>query len=510
MGIFGNKVIATTELRLEDIIPNYDKRMATIINIGKHLYRGYLPDSAIAFGDFSYLKGMHDYKVYTKLKNGTVKRRKTMQVPKFTTEYLTKLIYTEKVNSILESESEPKVAEELNEYLQEVLNDNDYWNNTASLTETMFNLGGKVEYPTIKNSKIKLEFVTAERFFPTDWDNKYVYSGVFVSYFNENGYYYTKLMWINKKGNDYEFKKELYKSKDKIKLGQKVSYSSKFEDKETFTLKNFTSIPFTYTKPRIKNNQVLNSPLGIPLWFNSLDIIADIDLIFDTKFREVRYGGRTKVVPSYTMRNKIFKNKDGNNEYTNIFDPDDPTFTALNFDPNSKQGIVDLTSPIREESFIKLLNNSLDMVGVMLGFNTGTFVFDGKSMKTATEIITEKQSTYQTKVNQERALEKGHINLFKSILELTLATGIDNRVTRIPDDLVINIQFDDSIIVDKEKELSDMQSDVNENRVPSWRLVAKRYKISEEEAKEWVAEAEAQDDMAGILGIDSIEDEPEE
>lgn len=501
MGLFSKSVAPLNKQKLKDIIPMYNEKQNAIIEIGKCLYQGYLPDSALTFGEYAYLRGFHDYLLYTRNKRGKKARRKTLQVPKFITQYLNKLIYTENVSMNLSSDNNPQLATQLNEYLTEVLEDNDYWTNTADLAETMWNLGGKIEYPTVKDNKISIEFVTANRFYPTSWNNKHIYEGTFVEKFKKKGYYYTKLTWIEYKGNTYRIKRELYKSKDGINLGDKESYKSMFKDPEVMYLHNFDSVPFSYCKPRIKNNQVLQTPLGLPVWFNSIDTIADIDLIFDTKFREVRYGGRQKVVPSYSLKQRVKKTTSGGVEYETIYDPDDPTITAFNLDPNEKQSVVDLTSPIRDMSFINLLNQSFDIVGVQTGFSNGTFVFNGTSMKTATEVITERTSTYQTKVFHEHNLKEAHKNLFLSILEMTIAFELDDRVKTIPDDLKINIEFDDSVIIDKEKILEDMRADAMDEIIPVEDYVEKKYKLSPEKAIEKTRLAKKRNDDSALEAI---------
>ena len=519
MGLFGNKARPniTGEMKLSDIVPNYDFRMASIVDIGKCLYRGYLPDSALGFQDFGYLRGFHDYQVYTK-RQTKKKRRKTLQVPKFTTEYLAKLIYTEKVTVNLTSESQVEIAKNLQSFIDDVVEENDYWTNTQGLTETMFNMGGKVEKPTIKDGKIFIEFITADKFYPLEWDNKVIYSGLFVNTFMKNGYYYTKLSWYERKKNDegiyYRVMKDLYKSNDKLKVGDKVPYNSVFEDPMTMNLTGFTSIPFTYTKTRIKNNQVLQSPLGLPLWFNAIDVIADIDLIFDTKFREVRYGGRQKVVPAYAMKQKIKADGKGGKEFDVVYDPDDETISSFNLDPNEKTGVQDLTSPIRIE-FIELLNQSLDIFAIETGFSTGTFVFNGVSMKTATEVITEKESTFQTKVNQERALGEGHKNLFLSCLEYAIAFELDERVKTIPSDLEIKIEFDDSIILDNKIKREEARLEVQQGLRSDWNYLTDPIAgrgLSEEEALEEQLKIENKKTQAlqEAFGFGETDDDPEE
>ena len=502
MGLFRRMTLPASSLKISEIIPKYDIKMHRVMEIGKALYQGYLPNKLLV-EDFAYLQGFHDYKVYTSGNRlGLKKRRKTLQIPKFTTEYLAKLIYTEKVvmNTISENET---VRNNIHEYLLEVLKDNDYWTNTSGLSEVMFNIGGAVEKPTIKNNVIKIEFIDGTQFDATEYDASGINSGVFTSVFVKDGYYFTKLTKYTVKDNSYIIEKELYKAKSPDMIGDKVKYEDYFDDVRIFTLNNFKSIPFTYKKPRIKNNQVIDSPYGIPIWFNAIDTVGDIDLIFDRKNTEVKWGGRTKVVPAYALKKHIDPTT---KEATNFADPDDPTILGLDLDPeNTSTKPVDLTSDIRQEPFIQLLNQGLDLYGFQTGFSPGTFTSDGKSIQTATQVITEKMATNQTKVNQEQGLLEQHKNLFMSIVELAHAFKLDSRVSIIPDDLDFDVIFDDSVIIDKEKKLTDMKQDANDGYLPKYMYVMEKYKVDEDTAKELIAEAAKEDSLAGLLTVETIE-----
>ena len=404
------------------------------------------------------------------------------------------------MNTISENET---VRDNIHEYLLEVLEDNDYWTNTSGLAEVMFNIGGAIEKPTIKNNAIKIEFIDGTQFDATDYDSGGITSGVFTSVFVKDGYYFTKLTKYTFKNGSYVIEKELYRAKSPDMIGEKINYNSYFDDINTFTLNNFKSVPFTYKKPRIKNNQVIDSPYGIPIWWNALDTIGDLDLIFDRKNTEVKWGGRQKVIPAYALKKHI---DSVTKEQTTFADPDDPTILGLDLDPeNTQTKPMDLTSDIRQEPFIQLLNQGLDLFGFQTGFSPGTFTSDGKSIQTATQVLTEKMATNQTKVNQEQGLLQQHKNLFMSIIELAHAFELDPRVSIIPDDLTFDIIFDDSVIIDKEKKLTDMKQDANDGYLPKYMYVMQKYKVDEEEAKRLIAEAKKEDDLAGLLAVETLE-----
>ena len=507
MGLFSKTVYG--KQGLSDVIDNYDAIMTSVMEIGKHLYQGYLPDTVLG-GRFNYLQGFHDYKIYTERSDGTRKRRKTLRMPKIVTQYTNKLIYTENVRITATSESNPVAANHIDDFIQEIIEDENYFEKSSELTETMFNLGGKVEKPRIENDKIKIDYIIGTYFHPTSFDNKIVHSGVLWSKKKVNGFTYTKLTRITKDDTGYEVKKELYKSKDGTTLGNPIAYSSMYNDSEGYRLEGFKSVPFTYVKPNQTNDVVLNSPMGVPIWFPAIDTLEFIDLTFDQGHREIKYGGRTRVIPSYATKKHKMVDESGTS-WTSTFDPNDETILRLNYDPDKdKQSFEDVTAPIRDESIINMINMGLDVLAFQTGFTVGSFRFDGKSMKTATEVLSEKEDTYKTVVAQEKNLANGHSNLFLSCIELANASGIDTRVNVIPDDLKIVTYFDDSIIVDDEKEAEKALNLSQRGDVPRWFGVMKALRISKEEAIELVLEAKSEDDISALMGIESLEDNPED
>jgi A118 family predicted phage portal protein len=474
--------------------------MHTIVMIGLSLYRGYLKDGVLG-SEFSYLKGYHDYQV--DLRKGTQRRRrKSMNVQEMSTHFLAKMIYTEKVKAVVTSKKE-ETAQKIQEYLDDVLETNNYWNNTREATEVMFNTGGKVEKPIIKNGNIVIDFVTANKFYASEWDNKRVLSGQFEYTFKKNGYHYTKLTKYENKGDYYKITKRLFRSKTEMYIGDEINYNDVFSDDAVVTMQLEKSIPFTYTKPATTNNQVIGSPLGLPIWWNALDITADIDMIFDKKHEEVKYGGKKTAVPQFMMNTSI--DSDGNKR--SWYDDNDPTIIGLDVDPTELKGLSvnDLTTEIRHMTFIELMNHALDLYAVKIGLQAGTFRYDGKSIQTATQVISERSETFRTKKLHERNLEMGHVNLFRSIIDLANALDLDERVQSIPDDLKIEVQFDDSIIVDDDKTLEDMKADVDSGIVPPYKYLMKKYKLDDTEAKRWVEEAEGDLDFNALEGIEAAD-----
>jgi A118 family predicted phage portal protein len=77
------------------------------------------------------------------------------------------------------------------------------------------------------------------------------------------------------------------------------------------------------------------------------------------------------------------------------------------------------------------------------GFSAGTFSFDGETVKTATEVISENAKSFKTKQLFENQLTHGMLKLFAAIREIGDSYGLGG----LPEN--ISITWNDSIIEDR-------------------------------------------------------------
>ncbi|MDT1873025.1 phage portal protein, partial [Acinetobacter baumannii] len=78
-------------------------------------------------------------------------------------------------------------------------------------------------------------------------------------------------------------------------------------------------------------------------------------------------------------------------------------------------------TPIRADDYIKAINEGLSLFEMQIGVSAGLFSFDGKSMKTATEIVSENSDTYQMRNSIVALVEQSLKELVISIFEIAKA-----------------------------------------------------------------------------------------
>lgn len=471
-----------------------------------------------------YYEEFHKYKVYSYAHpKGTDVYRKSLQMPKLVCEEMTKLIFSEGVElSIGITNKEGKIEDDefTQAYIDSVFETNDFWRMVEEATEKMFAMGGKIEkIYTNQNNEIRYEYISADLFIPISWNNQKIYEALFVTFHKERKYYYTRFEYhlFNKETQTYQVTNTLYRSDRKYLLGSEkdfkkheVNITELFPDLEPVTdLNGITEPVFVYTKPNITNNKDTESPLGISLYGNAVDILEHLDVTFDSFYNEIVMSRKKLIVADSALKGKtdILHGKD-----IKYYDPNDSIYVPMNFDTAvGGNPITEINSTIRAEDLVKSIKTSLDLLATQIGFSAGTFSFDGQSIQTATQVISEQSKTFRSKVKHEKSIAAGIEELIIKTLEQSEANGITfegQKVTN-PENLVINIRFDDSIIVDDDKKREQERIDVSEGNMPRSEYIKNAYQLTDEEAAEWLKRVDIE--SQGLFDIDdSITDDVDE
>jgi A118 family predicted phage portal protein len=142
---------------------------------------------------------------------------------------------------------------------------------------------------------------------------------------------------------------------------------------------------------------------------------------------------------------------------------------------------------IRDQSFFNGFNNILKRVEFNSNLAYGTLSDPANVDKTAEEIKASKQRSYSTVKDIQRSLDTAMVNLVSAMD--TWAT-LDRLAPE--GEIDMSISWDDSLVVDKEKDLTSMQQDVAMGVIRKEIYVAKKYGVTEEEAKKMMPSMEMQ------------------
>ncbi|MGF3141267.1 phage portal protein [Facklamia sp. P13064] len=447
-----------------------DEKAYSRIKQNKSIYSGF-------FEDWHKLKYRNS--------NGDIKTRNmvTLNVAKVMAQRMASLIFNEKVIIDVTSRGKPPENEEdkAHEFIKQTLKANGFHKNFQRYYEYCMALGGMAIKVYEHNGKVKLAWASADTFFPLSNDSDVIDEAVFINEETKDGKYYTLLEWNEWEGNNYVVRNELYESKDSKKLGVKIPLNTLYEGLDERTVIQGLSRPlFIYIKPNIANNKDLTSPLGISLYENSYDTLYFIDYLYDFFMNEFKLGKR-RITVDPTMLKGIAKydNRGQTVGFEKVFDTEETVFTPIG---KADEGIKDLSVSLRSQDIIDSINANLELLSMQAGLSPGTFTFDGKSVKTATEVVSENSLTYQTKNSHGTLVEEGINELVTTILEVAYLCDIYDGDLEVD----VSVDFDDSIAQDRNQNYRYYSSATIDGLMPKAEAIQRIFNVNEDTANEWL------------------------
>lgn len=427
--------------------------------------------------------------------NGDQQKRKFNHLPigRTSAKKIASLVYNEQAEITC-------VNENADEFINSMLKNDRFNKNFERYLESGLALGGLALRPYVDGDKIRVAFIQAPVFLPLQSNTQDISSAAILTQTTKSegkkNIYYTLVEfheWVTINDetigstldkNIYRITNELYKSNVKGQLGNRVQLSELYPDLEPVIKINDLSRPlFTYFKNPGMNNKDINSPLGLSIFDNAKTTIDFINRTYDEFMWEVRMGQRRVIVPEQLTQMQ-YQNADGVIKQRRRFDVEQNIYTQMGgLDSN---GIVDLTTPIRSQDYIAAISEGLKLFEMQIGVSSGMFTFDGQSVKTATEIVSENSDTYQMRNSIVSLVEQTIKELCVSICEL--GSTYDLYSGDIPDLDDISVNLDDGVFTDRHAELDYWMKMVAAGFATQKKAIAKVQNITDEEAEKELAE----------------------
>lgn len=431
------------------------------IEIWKALYKGYYSE-------------WHDLHYYT-IDGPKQRKMLTLNMAKTSASEMASLVYNEKCEISIDNET-------VSEFIHEVFKHNKFDKKFQDYVEYMFAHGGMVIKPYVENNQIMLSFVTADCFIPISWRNDTILEAVFPYEFIQRNKKYTHLEWHLWENGQYIIRNEVYESQSGVDLGVKVPLKKFFPDlEEEVSIGNIKRPIFAYFKTNTANNIDIQSPLGISIFANALDTMKAIDTAFDSFHREFRLGRKRILVPAHMVKTVIDPETGAAHRY---FDSTDETYEAFGDGNMDSDKIQDISIELRVEEHVSAINALLNIFAMQTGFSTGTFTFNGQSMKTATEVVSEQSKTFKSKQSHENIIEAALQELIDSIVAMGVLYGMISA----PEEYDVTVSFDDSIAEDKGAEINQQTQLVAAGLQSKKRAIMKVQGVTEEEAQQILQE----------------------
>lgn len=428
------------------------------------------------------VKGFHRYKV----RNGTSMvrcKRYTLNMGKKIPEDWANLLMNEKVKITLEGQKEQA-------FVGRVFTENNFLVKANEMQEKAFALGTVAFIPRVVGMEAKetgpvpgsargivMDYVTVEHIWPLAWQNGIITECAFDSIVTVNGEQYCYLQIHHKVNGLYDIENRLYKYRNN-NVDTEVGLTS---------VPNFKRVPrvvhtgsdrrrFVIDRPNIANN-FDDSPLGISIYANSIDVLKGADVAYDSYVNEFVLGKKRIMVKPSAM-----KYLDGEP----VFDSDDLAYYVLPEDIQDGAVITPIDMTLRTQEHNTGIQDQLNLLSSKCGFGENHYRFDQGSVATATQVISENSTMFRTIKKHEIILEQVLTELCRIILRL----GNTAMNAGLNEDVEISIDFDDSIIEDKQSDFArDMQL-LNAGIMNDWEFRSKWMNEDEATAKKMLPKME--------------------
>lgn len=395
------------------------------------------------------VKKFHTYRVFNGQKKVTVRRFQTGMAKKVAEDWAN-LLMNEKVHITLEGDAEQ-------DFFDSVWTDNNCVVKINEAQEIKSALGTVAYVPRIENvsvdaetgsvldgsaARIKIDFATAQHIFPLSWENGQVKECAFGTdkVDGKNLYLYLQIHRVNERGL-YDIENHIFQNQRGNLTEVSLGTVKGFENVPPVVHTNSPHRQFVIDRLNIANNYDVSLPMGISVFANSIDQLKGVDIAYDSYVNEFVLGKkRIMVKPEAT------KDFDGEP----YFDADDLAYYVMPEDSSGDSFIKEIDMKLRTSEHNSGIQDMLNMLSAKCGFGENHYKFNQGSISTATQIVSENSSLFRTMKKHELILESVLMELCRIILRL----GNTYLGLNLDEDVEISIDFDDSIIEDKETDFN--------------------------------------------------------
>lgn len=350
--------------------------------------------------------------------------------------------------------------------------------NVRTNTEYALGKGGMFFKPFYSNGKIKVSCIQADKFIPTKFDSTGELLGaIFIDQITRGKDVYTRLEYQELNDTTLIIKNKVYKTTvhnsnilgTQIMLSQVPEWANIQEELE---INNVNRLLGGYFKIPIANPIDNTSPVGVAIFANAIDTLAEIDKQFSRTLWE--YEGSELAID---VDATAFSKDENRNDI--LPKGKERLYRKIDFGDEKTWNVFSPT--IRDTSLFNGLNELLRQCESQCGLAFGTISKIENVEKTATEIKSSKQDYYVTVSDIQGALQTALEDLVYSIDVLMSLYGIKHKVGA-----DVSFDWDDSILVDSEKKQAQALVEKNAGLIDDIEYFVQTRDYSEEEATEYV------------------------
>lgn len=347
-----------------------------------------------------------------------------------------------------------------------------------------------------------VDYVEPGSFAPTETDsNGNILGCVFQTQIDRGEFRYARLEWHRfenatledgTEGKIYRITNYAYRAK----VGRMGSVSVSIGDpcpltevrewrgiEQDIAIANVEMPLFAYFKNPMPNRIDRTSPLGVPIWAGAVKELKDLDIAWSRKSGEVEDSKHMTFLAQYAT------------QFAKSHNIKLPRFVkGLEMGVDADNTIHEHVSTLLTDQRIKDINSILSMISTKCGFSQGFFQLDEKTgMMTATQVEADDQETIRTIKNIRDALQGAMVQLLYGcnvMADLYSATPPETWEALKEG---MSFSFGD-ITYSYQDDMANWWKYRLQGDVPPWMYYVKFEKMSEDEAKAMVEEAQPKEE----------------
>lgn len=414
----------------------------------------------------------HEYTTYSGKK--TLKlERKTLNMPSRVAQRWADLLVNEKVAISVDDEySEIKI--------QDLLHQVNFYVRGNNLIETAFALGGGFFIQYWDGEKTNQKYITQEFMYPISYDSGRLTEAAFASSKVIDGkkYVYLETHLLDDK-KEYVIDNSLLYSDNKDNSAGLREVNQQFYEEHGIIPKVETHRKeplFQMIRPNVANKDNFNSPYGTSVYSGAIDTFKQIDMVYDSYFKEFLLGKKRIFVHDGVTN--INYDKDGN-QY-DVFDPNEEVFYRIpEAENDGASPIIESNLALRVAEHNTALQTHLNCLSQAVGFGSDGFKWDNGSIATATQIISQNSEMFRTIKKHELLLYDVLVDMVKGLLWVENYFGGDKQCNFEAD---VTIDFDDSIIEDTAEKKRQALLELNSGLIDPIQYYIDVYGMTEQQA----------------------------
>ena len=385
------------------------------------------------------------------------------------------LLLNEKTDVIVNDEAQ-------NELVQNVIEKNDFWQLANNSVEKNQAIGGGAFILNRKeNDDISIEYADGTRCYILNADNNEVIDCAFENKLYLDGKKFTTLSAHirNEDETTYTIYNFLFDEDMNLLTDEAMKELTGVDAEVIAACKTFS-----FFAPQNVSRFNWDTPFADSVYAKAIDANKLVDLAFDSYANEFTLGKKRIFVATELATYQKVENVTANGETTTrvvrvpTFDENETVFNLLPEQDDGKTLVKEIDMNLRTEQHEKGIQDALNYFASLCGLGEKYYKYENGNITTATQVISENSTLFRNIQKQQVPIER----MLKEVVEAILGLYGIEQVAE------ITVEFDDSIITDREAERQRDLIDVREGIMSKAEYRAKYYGEDEEQAQKKIDE----------------------